>query len=453
MESEEGAEGPRGIRLDAQYHIHDRQPDDHARPRAATRRAECLQIALGAALLVLTAGCPPTPPNNQFNNTTDPTNNNSSFIGAAACATCHPDVAAEVANTGHVSALSKIECCPPTFPASATRAGVPNPPPGRTFTDISYVVGGFAHNANFVDNNGFLMTDGTAGVNTQWLLGFPPNGTTPPFAPFMPGQTTPLPYDFSCFKCHTTGPQAQTAANPGSQGNLPGIRGTWNEDAVHCEACHGPGSKHPPIPHARLMYPGFTAADCGRCHTFGDDPNVILAGDGFVQPFTQYPQLLASGGHSGFDCTTCHDPHLSTIYDRQNAIRNNCPVCHTDKTLGFHAGVTFVRGDYVEPLSCESCHMAFIGKSGSSGSPAVVGPLAHVGDVRGHIFRIDPDHADSAAMFTPDGTAVLKDAQGRAAVTLDFICLRCHNGLGNAFGLIPSNATDIAPVIHTTRVQ
>lgn len=46
------------------------------------------------------------------------------------------------------------------------------------------------------------------------------------------------------------------------------------------------------------------------------------------------------------------------------------------------------------------------------------------GDVMTHIFRINPD--PEANMFTPDGAFVALDENGKAAVTLDFACKRCH---------------------------
>ena len=200
---------------------------------------------------------------------------------------------------------------------------------------------------------------------------------------------------------------------------------------------------------ARAMFVDSSAALCGRCHTAGDDPNVIQVVDGFVSPYAQYPELLASGGHSTFSCGVCHDPHASTAYDRSHGIRNECTLCHSDQNLAFHNGITFERGDYVEPLTCVSCHMPFSGLQNASAGPDVVGDLGgRLGDVRGHIFRIDTQHADFTQMFSADGTHVVKDAQGRAAVTPDFTCLRCHNGVGNAFVISAEGATVIGTQMH-----
>ncbi len=59
------------------------------------------------------------------------------------------------------------------------------------------------------------------------------------------------------------------------------------------------------------------------------------------------------------------------------------------------------------------------------------------------------DLVDSIAMFSPDGSSVLLDDQGRAAVTVDFVCLRCHNGVG-AFEISLPLAADIARDMHAS---
>jgi hypothetical protein len=218
---------------------------------------------------------------------------------------------------------------------------------------------------------------------------------------------------------------------------------------VRCEACHGPGSNHAPNPGARDLYVNSSPTLCGECHTQGDDPDVIVAKDGFFQGNTQVAELRASGGHAAFDCGFCHDPHASVTYERERGLRNNCVDCHSDMNMARHTGAVYVRGDYSETLSCESCHMPLAGLSASMGGVAVVGPDAKVGDVRSHIFRINVENQTAAAgMFSEDGTAVRTDASGQAAVTLDFVCLRCHNGAGNGFSLTLDFASQIAEGMH-----
>lgn len=392
---------------------------------------------------------PQPEPDPIFNNTTDLTNLGADYIGSAACLACHSDLAAVTELTAHRHALTPIRGTAPRFPAAATRAVIPNPPDGFAWTDISYVLAGYLHGALFIDANGFFLTDGTAGVNTQWNLAFGANGTDPGFVAYQPAQVDPLPFDYDCFRCHTTGPQPQTAENPGSQDGRPGIGGTWSEPGVRCEACHGPGSNHAPFADRRNIFVGGSDLMCTPCHSRGDDPNAIPSADGFMRGCTQSQQLRASGGHSDFDCTFCHDPHASSTYDPANGIRNDCTVCHVDQNLAFHDGITFTWGDYTEAVTCESCHMPPAGLSASTADPAVVGPAARIGDVRAHIFRINTEQPDASAFFTADGTDVQRDAEGRAAVTLDFVCLRCHNDAGAVFPLTLPGALTIAREMHS----
>ena len=137
--------------------------------------------------------------------------------------------------------------------------------------------------------------------------------------------------------------------------------------------------------------------------------------------------------------------------DLDNAIRIECTGCHAAITMNVHAGKTFVRGGYTEELTCMSCHMPYASKSATAGDIAAIGPNARMGDIKTHIFNINTDAVDYTAMFTPDGSAVLKDGDGEGAVTLDFVCLRCHNGIGNAMELDLPAAASATHTIHNTR--
>lgn len=405
----------------------------------------------GIAALAAVGCIPITTPNGdgsgEYNNTTDPTNNGATYIGSAACAACHADVGAMHGIHGHAHVLTAINGQPPAFPEAATRAGVPNPPAGFTWNDISYVLGGYTTEARFIDLDGFFLTTGETGVPTQWNLESVRNGTPAEFVDYEPNAVDPLPFDAECLSCHSTGPVALDPVEPRFQDNRPGILGTWAEAGVQCEACHGPGSNHPPQPEARDLFVDSSADACARCHA-GDSPGVIEAADGFIRSNVQADELRASGGHSEFNCTFCHNPHASANFDREQAIRNECTTCHSDQTMAGHRGRVYMRGDYVEALSCESCHMPFASRSGSVAPADVAGPLGRMADVRTHIFRINTEAVTSSALFTEDGSAVRTDDQGRAAVTLDFICMRCHHGIGNAFEISLNGASGVADNIH-----
>ncbi|GJM24131.1 MAG: hypothetical protein DHS20C16_05460 [Phycisphaerae bacterium] len=387
----------------------------------------------------------------QFANQTDRSNNDADYVGSTTCAGCHPGVAEQQAIHSHSHKLTKIEGGPPTFPEEGTRAGIPDPPDGFTWDDISYVIGGYYKKGRFIDTNGFILITGLLDIPTQWNLDFPPNGNVAGFVDYEGSRETPKPYGHSCFQCHTTGPLPLDEDFPEFQDGLPGLEGTWEEPGIQCESCHGPGSNHVADVSARDLYVDPGSTTCAECHNrpFNAQDKVILASNGYIKHHEQYPELLASGGHSAFNCGDCHDPHISTAYDRENAIKQACTDCHANVNMASHEGVTFIRGEYQEVMSCESCHMPYATRSGSNATEAVSGPDGRIGDTKTHIFRINTAAEDFASFFNEDGSEVVRDDQGQAAVTLDFVCLRCHNGIGNAFSLTVGGASGVASDMHS----
>ena len=407
--------------------------------RAVVGRAAWLRGLCAAVLPVFVlGGCPglePPPSGDGNGDGTGPPADLSKarYIGSDACATCHPGIADQHYLHGHAWKLNKTSGVAPAYPAENAMAVVPSPPDGRTWADIRYVIGGYFRKARFIDAEGFVMTDGVDGVHTQWNLDFAPAGTPAGWTAYHTEQTTPKEYAFSCFQCHTTGPESLEDGGGRRQDGLPGITGTFAEPGVQCEACHGPGSLHPPDPLGGTIVVDNSAALCGRCHTRGDDDTVIAASGGYIRHHEQYPELLNSP-HAQFECVVCHAPHASTIVGG-DGLRNQCTQCHGDYDAGsLHEGAVFVRGSHTEPLDCESCHMPYATKSAAAASEAVVGVLGRAGDIRTHIFRVRTDESDFAGMFSEDGSRVVGGPSGRVGVTLDFVCLRCHNDVGNAFG-------------------
>lgn len=414
-------------------------------------------LGLLCALVCVVWGCVPGDvpgDSDEYRNTTDKTNGGAVYVGSGACRACHPDVDQMQALHGHSQKLKAVQGAAPTYPVQAAYAGVPNPPPGFAWNDIRYVIGGYIRKARFADQDGYLITTGHSGVDAQWNVEFPANSTIAGFAAYEPADASRKPYDYSCFVCHTTGPLPQDPTNPQFQENRPGMAGTWKEAGIQCEACHGPGSRHIPNPGARDLFVDTRAGACGECHNRshpsaeGASAGTIKAlTDGWIDNRQQWPELLASGGHAGLRCVACHEAHASANYDGARAIHAACTSCHKDKDMGFHAGEQYVSGDYVEPLTCISCHMPFATKSATS---AVAGDSnGRAADMRTHVFRINTNTVDYTAMFTADGSAVLKDSAGRAAVTVDFVCLRCHNtDDGYPFRLTLRSAAEISRGIH-----
>ena len=93
--------------------------------------------------------------------------------------------------------------------------------------------------------------------------------------------------------------------------------------------------------------------------------------------------------------------------------------------------------------------MPFAVTTGPFAAPAAVGPLARVGDTRSHIFRITTEPIDFSGFLTPDGSKVRLDANGRAALSVDYVCLRCHNSLSlPTLSFSVERAAEIAIGVH-----
>jgi hypothetical protein len=107
-------------------------------------------------------------------------------------------------------------------------------------------------------------------------------------------------------------------------------------------------------------------------------------------------------------CTTCHDPHKRGEF----SIVNQCETCHAAQATSY--AMTSMAGDGVE---CKDCHMPYATKNAQPTGPFKA-------DLQTHIFYIDTDPEGN--LFTEDGLFVDLDDEGKAAVTLDFVCKRCH---------------------------
>ncbi len=417
------------------------------------------RISLAAVLMMAAASAcsveEPNPP--LFNNVTDPTNGGAEYVGSSACLSCHRSLLDVHPEHAHAQALKPIKGLAPDFPDANPVADVPDPPEGFTWDDISYVLGGYLAKANYVDLDGFFLTTAATDVDTQWNLLSVPASRPAGFLPFRVDDTEPLPFDYSCFKCHTTGAEPFDPDDPKFHENRPGMAGTFVQAGVQCEACHGPGSNHIPDPSARDLYVDPTGdVTCNACHANElPGPRGVQSANGYIVNAQQYNEILVSGGHAGFSCGNCHNPHASIVAESEFAIRNACTDCHDQQNMALHAGKVFSRDDgYTEVLRCESCHMPYATAAAAAADASVVGSEGRMADVRTHIFRTNTDAVTFTEMFTDGGARVRTDELGRAAVTLDFVCLRCHNGNG-AFEISLGGASNVATRIHVApgRVQ
>ncbi|MBI5207355.1 MAG: hypothetical protein HY934_06130 [Candidatus Firestonebacteria bacterium] len=306
---------------------------------------------------------------------------NATYIGNSSCKDCHKAIYNNFVKSGHNFIQNRINYGnPQIYPYSE----IPKPPAEYAWDDILYVIGGYGWKAIFINKKGYIITGDSAQYNLE----------TGAFTSYF-SEYTEKKYD--CGNCHTTGYK-----NDGTFDNLPGISGSWAEDNITCERCHGKASLHAEKPDEFKLTKNGSIESCGECHSRNNGKNIKVQ-EGFISNHQQYEEILA-GAHHNYDCITCHDPHISTKYSTKESIKKPCGDCHPDKKINI---------DKMSALSCKICHMPYAGKS-------AIKKNNYEGDLRTHIFIINVD--STANMFYDSGG----NTYSHGFLTLDFVCLRCH---------------------------
>lgn len=329
-----------------------------------------------------------------------------SYVGSATCGNCHTDEYNNWANSGHKLMLTPADTAQKTgyywnWPS-------PEPPPGYTWADVTYVIGGFGWKARFIGTDGNIIT----GDQVQYNL------ATGEWVGYHSGETKP----YTCGECHTTG-----FKDEGHQDGLSGIEGTWSLYGVNCERCHGPGSEHVKDPYAYTMDIEGSKWLCGSCH-IRSNPYTIPASGGFIRHHEQINELLASS-MSVLECVDCHDPHISTVRYGEQSIKVECEDCHFEIAESYKTS-TVGGMMYNAGVECDDCHMAKVSKS-------AVAETTYVGDIRTHIFRINPD--STASQFNADSSLANK------YITTEFACLNGYCHPNDTKGWAQQNADLIHP--------
>jgi hypothetical protein len=317
------------------------------------------------------------------------------YVGSETCAECHEEISATVSQSGHALALVPVvNGQAPEYPFSA----LPEPPAGYSWADISYVIGGYNWKAQFVDQDGYLITGDAAQYNLfnddlelgdEWVA-------------FHADEQLSM----DCGSCHTTG-----YSQRGNQDDLAGIVGTWSEAGVQCESCHGPGSLHAEYPRSFSPAVERDAAACTSCHEQGV-PSDVATVDGFISHHDSYENLFP-GKHATLDCVECHDPHNGVVQLQQADLPTTpitCENCHFTETavqnVSIHNGIG---------VDCVDCHMPNLAVN-------AVGIAAQfTGDVRTHMTSINPNQIDQ-----------FEDGEILPQLGLNFSCRHCHNADGIA---------------------
>lgn len=313
------------------------------------------------------------------------------YVGSDQCFGCHQEKYNDWQASGHPWKLRKVE--------KARYSKLPLPP-GYSWDDISYVIGGANKKARFIDNNGYIITTAKDGseAKTQYNI---EDGS---WSFYHKGEKKP----YKCGPCHMT-----NYSKEGNQNGKPGMIGTWSEDGIGCEECHGPGEEHIKAPSKANIQVQASAESCGKCHQRGGIGPEPPAKGGFIRHHEQINELKA-GVHKELDCVTCHDPHKRAIL-----AKDNCAECHDGAAKSVAANIHGKNG-----VSCKECHMPKASKS-------AIKVASYTGDVRTHIFKINTDK--DADMFKTVEDKGKKSTFAKGFITVEYACLSCHAGRDKAW--------------------
>ena len=346
------------------------------------------------------------------------------YMGSQICSACHKDIYDTFMMSGHPWKLNKVvDGKQPAYPF-ADKTGELQLPEGYSWEDISYVIGGYKWKARFMDQNGFIITSPKGEApnaekhkeyKNQWNYANNYVGKDAGWTLYNSGKTTKdqpgLVYD--CGGCHTTG---YSSYLPDShKDNMPGIKGTWAQPGIQCEACHGPGSLHVGNPLGIRLLIDRSNDLCGDCHDRGAQEQVDAKG-GFIEHHEQYEELFQSK-HVTLDCVICHDPHAGVEQLRwagKPTTRTQCESCHFKEAQNRKS---------MEDLDCVDCHMPFIGKSAWGNTDT------YRGDVRAHLMAIDVTTFDQFYTVKEGET---EKVYSLSQIGLNFACKSCHNKTGFA---------------------
>lgn len=344
------------------------------------------------------------------------------YVGDQVCAGCHTEIYDVYIKSGHPWIMSEVsDGEAPDYPFTA----LSSVPDGYTWEDVSYVIGGYAFKALFMDQEGYIITDapgasGNTAYLNQWNYANDRLDMSADWVSFHAGEENLV---MDCGKCHTTGYSAR-----GNQDELPGMVGTWEQAGVRCEACHGPGGNHMSDPQGISMQVDRDAELCGKCHV-NEMVEVVDTADGFIESNEQYGELFQSK-HLVMDCVVCHDPHSGVVQLEQAdtaTTRTTCENCHFREAQYQNVDTHRRLG-----MACVTCHMPYIAKTAWGVADK------YSADTRTHLFAINPNQI---GQFTEDGSASMSE------IGLDFACRQCHGG-GAVFTMTDEELIQAATGYH-----
>ena len=325
------------------------------------------------------------------------------YVGDQICASCHQEIYNGYIRSGHPWIMSQvINGNPPVYPFNQ----LSEPPAGYSWNNISYVIGGYAYRALFVNQEGYIITSepdrsGNTEYLNQWNYANVRLNKDASWVAFHSGEENLV---MDCGACHTTGYRTS-----GNQNDLPGFAGTWQQEGVRCEACHGPGGNHITNPEGIPMQLERDPELCGKCHV-DKKVEVVDVEDGFIVGNEQYGELFQSK-HIIMKCVICHDPHsgvVQLVNDDLQTTRTTCENCHYRQAQYQNNEIHTAMG-----LSCITCHMPYITKTAWGEADK------YSADTRTHLFAINPTQLEQ---FSEDGSVSLSE------IGLNYACRQCHGG-------------------------
>jgi hypothetical protein len=186
-----------------------------------------------------------------------------------------------------------------------------------------------------------------------------------------------LALDTSCIHCHTDPPRSDAGSDSLFYEPLP--RG------VGCERCHGPGANHvasmkpEDIVNPAKLTPARALDVCVQCHLAKNDmlrserrffeykPGDVLdhhrvnfvSADGAVDrvALLAHPERMVRSAcyresKGKLTCTTCHDPHQSSVDEAPKSWDRKCMSCHATKPCTETVAARAKQNDH-----CIGCHM------------------------------------------------------------------------------------------------
>ena len=335
----------------------------------------------------------------------------SDYVGSAACAACHAEIAEKYARHPMGNALQTVA----DAKTAEDYAHAEFAPPGPRQYRVERREDGVYHHETLVDAQGVIydqampvkFTLGSGHRGHSYLIDHDGVLFQSPIGWFSQGAKWDLSPGYrpqshqrferrvsdGCLYCHS----GRVAVQPGENNRY--ASPPFHEMAIGCERCHGPGQQHvkaqtasktdvgrdATIVNPAKLEPARRDSVCYQCHLQGESviprfgcgffdfrPGqmledvfvVFVEGErvderGQTRPVSQVEQMraskcyVASEGRMG--CISCHDPHLKPAAgEAQTYFRQQCLKCHDDRGCSLPPAK---QNAAPAEGSCIHCHM------------------------------------------------------------------------------------------------